>query len=230
MGSDYGGGQSPSSLLNLYMNKLGLVQNATNQATLDAIRGQGGQLAVEGSQLNDIVNPAYRNAINQLGSNLTSMLNASNQGLNQANAGVNAINLNGLSPGEAAAIERSNNQGLSQTGNLGLVNPTNTIANAMNFGGAFNNKVGIYGNMLNSASNARNASSGAFGQGTNFGNVAGVNAGFNPFAVASGNTSTFGSNLLGNLTSGNNAALAAGSGPAMQTSVPGYANSIGQNI
>jgi len=77
--------------------------------------------------------------------------------------GVNAINLNGLSPGEANAIERSSNQGQFASGNLGNSNALNTASNAMNFGGAFNNKIGILNNATNAASGAANAGSSALG-------------------------------------------------------------------
>jgi len=82
-------------------------------------------------------------------------LNTANQG---AAAAINAINLNGLSPGESNAIERSTNQGNSAGGNLGLNNPSNTISNAMNFGGAFNSKIGLMDNAVNAATGAANAS------------------------------------------------------------------------
>jgi hypothetical protein len=77
--------------------------------------------------------------------------------------GVNAINLNGLSPGEANSIERSTNQSNLATGNLGNSNATNTISNAMNFGGAFNSKLGLLNNATNAASTASNAGSTALG-------------------------------------------------------------------
>jgi hypothetical protein len=117
---------------------------------------------------------------------LPSMLSTANQGvqasptagaLNAANKGavegVNAINMNGLTPGEANAIERSTNQSNFATGNLGNPNATTTIGNAMNFGGAFNNKIGL----LNTATNT---AAGVSGIGTNA--LAGTSSIFNPIA------------------------------------------------
>jgi len=88
---------------------------------------------------------------------------ASNAAAQGGAAAVNAINLNGLSPGEAAATERSLNQSNTSTGNLGLLNPTNTISNAMNFGGAFNSKIPLMEGAVNAAaagSNAANTTTG----------------------------------------------------------------------
>jgi len=111
----------------------------------------------------------YGNALPTIG-NTTNAVTANSPGapalsaaVNGATAGVNAINLNGLSPGESNAIERANNQGLSTSGNLGLNNPTNTLSNAANFGGAFNSKIGLMNNAVNSASGASNAANAAIG-------------------------------------------------------------------
>ena len=128
------------------------------QTNLEQITGPGGQAAAAAQQMNQALNPAYYGAIN-----------AASQG---ANSAIGAINLGGLSPGEAAATERSLNQSNLGTGNLGLLNPTNTISNALNFGGAFNNKIGLMNNATNAASNVANAASG--------------NGGFNAVNVALG--------------------------------------------
>lgn len=136
---------------------------------------------------------------------------------------VNAVNLSGLSPGEAASVERANNQNLSGTGNLGLNNNSNIIANAMNFGGAFNSKVGLLNNAVNTATNAANSAAGnggfngvniALGQpnmgtGTNFGTgtYSASNAGTG--AGVAGNLFGFGSNVLGAANSSNNALIGA---------------------
>lgn len=47
---------------------------------------------------------------------------------------MNSINLNGLSGGERAEVERSLNKSNTATGNLGLDNATNAVKNAMSFG------------------------------------------------------------------------------------------------
>lgn len=98
-------------------------------------------------------------------------LTAANQG---AVSGVNAINLGGLSPGEANAVERSTNQQNLATGNLGNSNATNTISNAMDFGGAFNNKIPLLNASTNAASTAANAGTG---------NLAATSALFSPIAT-----------------------------------------------
>jgi len=85
---------------------------------------------------------------------------AANQG---AVAGVNAINMNGLSPGEANAVERSTNQGNLATGNLGNSNATNAIGNAMNFGGAFNSKIPLLNASTNTATGVANAGTNILG-------------------------------------------------------------------
>jgi hypothetical protein len=127
-------------------------------------------------------------------------LNAANQG---AVAGVNAINLNGLSPGESNAIERSTNQGNMATGNLGLVNPTNTISNAMNFGGAFNSKIGLLNAATNTATGAANANTSNLSATGNLFNPVGAAASaptFSSLAQASG--TNFGSGGSSNMSAG----------------------------
>lgn len=109
----------------------------------------------------------YSTAIPQINNTATATANANNPALTAANKGatsaINAINLNGLSPGEYNATERAINQGNTATGNLGVNNGTNTISNAMNFGGAFNNKLGVLNNTVGAATGASNATTTATG-------------------------------------------------------------------
>ena len=105
------------------------------QSTAGILNGAGGQAAQAATNLSNTLNPTQANA------------------QNQANNLLNSINLQGLSPGEANATERSLNQTNTATGNLGLINPTNTVSNAMNFGGAFNQKLGALNQALGTASN-----------------------------------------------------------------------------
>lgn len=146
------------------------------QTNVNQIQGAGGQAATAASNLENTLSPAYA---------------AAQKG---AAAGVNAINLGGLSPGEEAATERSLAQSNIGTGNLGLLNPENTISNALNFGGAFNSKVGLMNNATNTATSAASA------------------GGFNPVNVALGqpNTST-GSNFGTSQFGGSNSSTSAGS-------------------
>lgn len=106
---------------------------AMNSAQL--LAGGGGLTALMGAGLNNLLNPAQA-ANNSAASNL-----------------VKSINLNGLSPGEYNATERSLNQSNQMSGNMGIANGTNAISNAMNFGGAFNNKLGILSNALGASNN-----------------------------------------------------------------------------
>lgn len=179
---------------------------ATN---LKQLQGAGGDAARAGYQLNRDTNPDYYQA-----------QDAASRG---AASAVNAINLNGLSPGEAAATERANNQNLQGSGNLGLMNNTNAISNAMNFGGAFNSKVGLMNNAVGAASGAANSGAGNAGfngvnvamsqpnpsASSNFGMGSFNGANPNTSSGISGNTFGFTNSLLGNITSGNNALIGA---------------------
>lgn len=112
-----------------------------NQAahTNRLLGGVGGDAARAANALNAELNPAQA---------------AANQG---AAALVGSYNMNGLSPGEQNAVERETNRMNGQTGNLGLNNPLNTVANAMNFGREFQRKQESFGNTLNTATNVANA-------------------------------------------------------------------------
>jgi len=134
-------------------------QQATAQEQL--FSGKGSQIARDAYALNNELNPVQA-ASNRQSTNL-----------------LNTYNLGGLSPGEYAAIERSLNNANQSTGNLGNLNATNTITNAMNFGGAFNSKLAGLGNALGAANqtaanqsaqfNAVNTALGAGNTATNFG-------------------------------------------------------------
>lgn len=141
-------------------------------SNLNLLNGAGGQAATAGQALNESLNPNYYNT-----------LNAASKG---AQSALGAINLNGLSPGESNAIERSLNQNNTSTGNLGLLNPTNTIVNAMNFGGAFNSKLGLMNNAVSSATGVANTASG--------------NAGYSPTGTALSTGQTAQGNPFSNST------------------------------
>jgi len=113
---------------------------ATN---LQQIQGAGGRAATAAQSLTNSLNPALASANSR------------------AVDGLNAINLNGLSAGEQNSVERSLNQNNYATGNLGINNATNTVSNAMNFGGAFNSKLGLLNNAIGTATGAANASTNA---------------------------------------------------------------------
>ena len=135
------------------------------------LSGSGGQAAQAGQSLNQLLNPNYYG-------NIATATGVNNAAATQASNLLGAINLNGLSPGEFNATQRAQNQGNIGSGNLGLNNNTNSIMNAMNFGGAFNSKLGLLGNALGSASGVSNAATGTA-------NAASSNAGFSPTGTAS---------------------------------------------
>jgi hypothetical protein len=104
--------------------------------------------------------------------NATSLLNQTNPAQAAANSQaanlVNSINLNGLTGGEQEAVERSLNQSLNGTGNLGLNNSTNAVANAMDFGSALQAKRAALGSALGTATGVSGQ------QNTNFNPISGV--------------------------------------------------------
>lgn len=107
------------------------------QTNVNLLGGAGGQAARDATALSRELNPAYWGVQD----------NASRQ----ANNLLNSFNINGLSPGEQNATERAINQGGQGSGNLGLINNTNTLSNALNFGGAFNTKQALMGNAIGTA-------------------------------------------------------------------------------
>lgn len=186
---------------------------AGSRTIANELAGSGGDAAVNARALLEKTNPEYAKTI--------SASSKASQDL------LGSYNLNGLSPGEAAAAERSTNQTNSGSGNLGLANPTNVVSNAMNFGEAFNAK--------------RAALNTAIGTGNQTASTAA--AGFNPIGVATGQPGTsgltqfqqsgtgstgasgalsFGQGLLGQQFGQNTAAIGAAASRANANSVPAY--------
>lgn len=139
---------SARSALNILQNFAPQAANAGNQLTAgntaagattvgNTINGQGGANVLAASNLDRQVNPEYYSTRSTVAGKTQDALNA--------------INLTGLSPGESNAVERSLNQTNTANGNLGLINPTNTVSNAMNFGGAFNSKIPLLNNTIATA-------------------------------------------------------------------------------
>lgn len=198
-------------------------QNALEGARTNVMQlnGPGGEAAKAADAVNRATNPNYykvQDAASEQAKNL-----------------INSVNLNGLSPGEANAIERSTNQANTATGNLGLNNPTNTIANAMNFGGAYNAKLGILSNALQTGTGVAQS---AQNNGFNPVNIAlgqpntttGSNFGTNTFAPANAGTNAgstqgalgFGQGLLSNQFGQNTASIGAAASRANANSIPAY--------
>lgn len=193
------------------------------------LNGAGGDAARSAVALNKELNPEYYTA-----------MDAASRG---AASAVNAINLNGLSPGEAAAVERSLNQTNTANGNLGLINPMNTINNALNFGGAFNSKIGLMNQASGNAAGVASVAAGgggvnpvnvALGQpnvtGTNFGTGQFTNANAGSSNTATSAATGFGNNLLSNMVSGNSSALGVGGSMANNTSPTAYMSGIGSML
>jgi len=174
------------------------------ETNLAQIMGAGGQAGVAATNLNRLTNPDYYRA-----------QGAASRG---AESAVNAISLNGLSPGEQNAIERGLNQNNSRTGNLGINNATNMVANAMNFGGAFNSKIPLMNQAAATASGVANsaASNGgvnapniALGQPNvstmgNFGTGTFSNTNAGTQNASAGNAFGFSNGLMGNMFNANN--------------------------
>lgn len=180
------------------------IQNSNAQAggqiNLNQIQGSGGQAAQAAADLARSTNPNYYM--------VQDAASAKAKGL------LDNINLNGLSGGEQAAVERSLAQNNAGSGNLGLNNATNTVANAMNFGGAYNQKLGILGQALGAANNTATSAQ---------------NTGFSPVNIALGqpNTSTMGNFGTGTF-SNTNANTQAGSLGANTSLGQGFMNDITQ--
>lgn len=143
-----------------------------------------------------------------------------------------SYNLNGLSPGESNAVERSTNQSNTATGNLGLANPTNTVSNALNFGAAFDAKRAAMNTAIGTANNTATSS---MNNGVNPVGVATMQPGttgatqFAPSTTGSTGASSalnFGTGLLGNQFSQNNATIGAAASRANANSVPAFMGAV----
>ncbi len=193
---------------------------AGSQTLLDQLQGPGGQAAIYGTALNNALNPAQA-AANGQAANL-----------------VNSINLNGLSGGEQAAVERSLNQSNYATGNLGLDNATNAVSNAMQFGNALQAKRAALGSALGTATGVAssqnqqiNPFAAAIGQPSpatqsNFGTNTFSPTSPNSLGSNTSNTFGFGSGLLGNQTSLQNTSTSAGAQLGVANAMPAYIGSI----
>jgi len=161
---------SPQALLQMYGTALPMISNigannispintslATSAAEanpiytasdLSQLGGMGGGYAGVGANLGNINDLLSAGILSSGGQALTNsampLLSQSNPVQSAANTQatnlINSINLNGLSGGEQDAVERSLNQQLGSTGNLGISNPTNLVSNAMQFGNALQAK------------------------------------------------------------------------------------------
>lgn len=188
----------------------------TNTALLE---GAGGDSARAADKLNRELNPDYYSTRTLTGNSLKDL--------------VNSINLNGLSGGERAEVERSLNQSNTATGNLGLDNATNAVGNAMQFGNALNAKRTMLGNALTQATNFMTNS-----QNTSFNPTTlalaptattGANPGltaFSPVKPTGDQAIGFGSSVLGGINATGNASLNAQAQSNYNNSAAGVLNSL----
>lgn len=178
------------------------------QTQLEQMQGPGAQSALTAEAIARATNPNYYQIQDASSSQARNLLNS--------------INLGGLSGGEQAAVERSLAQTNNGTGNLGLNNPLNTISNAMNFGGAYNQKLGIMGNALGAANQTATSAQNtgfnpvniALGQPNastmgNFGTGTFSNTNANTQNNSGSNAFNFGSSVMGNMSGMNNANVGA---------------------
>ncbi len=160
----------------------------TSQSQGGGVSTSTSQAQLTPQQVLDMYNtalPQLQNTTNQAVQNSAAAptLNAAQTGATNA---INAINLNGLSPGEQNAVERQTNQQNQASGNTGVINPTNTISNALNFGNAYQAKIGLMNSAVNSANGVTNTAN------TTTGTAASL---FNP-VTSNANTSKSTSNSI----------------------------------
>jgi hypothetical protein len=96
------------------------------------------QIAASQLALNQLQNPQYYSVLNN--------------SANRVNDLLNSINLQGLSGGEQAQVERSLNQSNAASGNANMPNALTTVGNAMTFGNALQQKQAALSTALNTAS------------------------------------------------------------------------------
>lgn len=105
------------------------------QGDLGVVRGPGKELATEATNLaSTVIDPEFFKVRSAVGNKQTEL--------------ANSFDVNGLSGGERAEVERSLNADAARTGNLGRSEGINTVNNAMHYGSALNNKRAQIGNVL----------------------------------------------------------------------------------
>lgn len=102
------------------------IADAQNRVNTNILQGSGAETARAAKALEDSVNPEYAGVRQAAGTQSRNL--------------INSINLDGLSGGERAEVERSLGQSQTATGNLGLDNATNAVSNAMQFGDRLSKK------------------------------------------------------------------------------------------
>jgi hypothetical protein len=129
-------------------NYAGAMADAQNKVNKGILEGSGGDVAVAAKALDDKVNPEYAAIRNKAASQTGNLLDS--------------INLQGLSGGERAEVERSLGKSNTATGNLGLDNATNAVSNAMSFGDRLSQKRQELSGIVNGASGFMATKNGTF--------------------------------------------------------------------
>lgn len=162
-------------------------ENAQSGANINKslLQGTGAENARLASALDKEVNPTLYAARGRAGDLMSS------------------INLNGLSGGERAEVERSLNKDNIATGNLGVNNMTNAVKNAMTYGDRMAQKRQELNQYVNTGLNASQGGVNATGIALGGTQAPQTNFGTSQFQTPGASTSgaqTIGTSLLGNLT------------------------------
>jgi hypothetical protein len=201
--------------MNQYGQQVADAQNRINTATL---QGTGAETAAAAKALQDKTNPEYAGVRNAGAAQSTNLLNS--------------INLNGLSGGERAEVERSLNKSNTATGNLGLDNATNAVQNAMQFGDRLSQKRAELGGAINTATNFMGTQAGATPNpvATAFGGPTGAQTNFTASSPTSAAGSLgFGQNALGSIAGATGAQNSIMANYNYQNSSINKLNNIGAN-
>jgi hypothetical protein len=172
-------------------NDAGRVADAQNRVNTGIMEGSGKDAALAAKNLQDTVNPEYAGVRNSAAAQSKNLMDS--------------INLNGLSGGERAEVERSLGQSATATGTLGLDNATTAVQNAMSFGDRLSKKRAELAGAINTGTNFMGTQAGAT---PNPVNTAMGNAATNFDAKASGSSAGalgFGQSALGSIANVTNA-------------------------
>lgn len=199
-------------------NDAGRIADAQNKVNTGILEGSGATTAAAAKALQDKINPEYA-GVREAGATQSKNL-------------LNSINLNGLSGGERAEVERSLGKSQTATGNLGLDNATNAVSNAMSFGDRLTQKRAELSSAINTGTNFMNTQSSAVPNpvATAFSGPTGAAGNFTATAPTSSNSALgFGQNALGSVAGATGAQNAIMANYNYQGSSINKLNNIGAN-
>lgn len=153
--------------------------NQQNANAASVLGGSGADVVKAAKALDDSINPEYAKIRSKAATQTSNLLDS--------------INLNGLSGGERAAVERSLGQSATATGNLGLDNATNAVANAMSYGDRMSQKRSELNNIVAGAANFMGTKDSTFNP------VSTALTQGNTIMPSSNNAFQFGSGAMGNI-------------------------------